>query len=734
MPGFRRGRADSLATLAHHRRILAGIILIGLALLGFAGWSIWRSYNHALGQAYLRAESLTRALDHHASRAIEAVGFILNAVAEQIEGDRAARLSPAEIHDLLRQRAAEAPQVDGLIVIDRQGILRHDSEELRPAGLDFSDRLCFAVHRDDAGRGVFISPPAPRGPADRWAVVLSRRLNDPDGSFAGIVAASVDLRYFQDFYRSVRPGPNAALGIVTTGARLFVREPPAPPGQDLSENAFFREHLGTAYGTYEGRSLIDGRMRLLSYRRLSELPLIVYTAIAKEEALVEWRRAALQTGGFAALLLVAIGVAATFGLRELRRREAAEHVTHSTLRQLARQHTVMDTILTTLPDGVCLLDADLKLAGWNDRIFEVLQVDRDAILRAPDPGRALRRALAVRGEFGRGDPDALVVEREAFLRSGRRLYQRQQYRTGRWIEVRGVPVPGQGYLFVSRDVTEEVVREAELRDANARLEAQAVELDAMRRRAEEARFAAEQANRAKSSFLANMSHELRTPLNAINGFSEIIADLRFGPQAIAQYQDYARDIQKSGEHLLDLINSILDLAKIEAGRMDLHEEPVDLAACVHALLRMVEPAAAAKPVSLTFDAPHEPLVLMADEQKLRQSLLNVLSNAIKFTPAGGAVRLWIERHPQEVALVVRDTGIGIRPEDQWRVFSPFVQVDSVLTRRAAGTGLGMPLTKSLIELHGGRVTLESAEGCGTTVAIRLPIGRFEAQQPRRAMG
>jgi two-component system cell cycle sensor histidine kinase PleC len=301
-------------------------------------------------------------------------------------------------------------------------------------------------------------------------------------------------------------------------------------------------------------------------------------------------------------------------------------------------------------------------------------------------------------------------------------------------------VPGQGYLGVLRDVTEEVERIAELREANARLERQAAELaaaaaslDAMRRRAEEACAAAELANRAKSSFLANMSHELRTPLNAINGFSEIIADLRFGPDAIAQYRDYARDIHKSGEHLLGLINTVLDLAKVEAGRMELREETVELAPCLLAALRMIRPAAAAKPLRLSYVPPRAPLRLRADEQKLKQSVLNVLSNAVKFTPAGGAVILSVERRPQEVAILVADTGIGIRAEDQDKVFAPFAQVDSALTRRTEGTGLGMALTRSLIELHGGRVTLDSAVGRGTTVALCLPVDRFEPA-PLRAVG
>ncbi len=236
---------------------------------------------------------------------------------------------------------------------------------------------------------------------------------------------------------------------------------------------------------------------------------------------------------------------------------------------------------------------------------------------------------------------------------------------------------------------------------------------------------ADHANRAKSEFIANMSHELRTPLNAIIGFSEIIKSETFGPVGSLRYRDYAKDINDSGQHLLQLINDMLDIAKIEAGRFDLNEEAVDVATVVGSCLTLVnEHAQNAGPTLETEIADGLP-PLRADARKHKQILLNLLSNAVKFTAAGGTVttRVWCRRDDGYV-FQVADTGIGIAPEDIPKVLSPFGQVDGTLARKFEGTGLGLPLTKSLVEMHGGSLDLQSEEGAGTTVTVRFPKERI----------
>jgi two-component system, cell cycle sensor histidine kinase PleC len=236
-----------------------------------------------------------------------------------------------------------------------------------------------------------------------------------------------------------------------------------------------------------------------------------------------------------------------------------------------------------------------------------------------------------------------------------------------------------------------------------------------------ARKRAESASRAKSQFLANMSHELRTPLNAVLGFSEVIRDRIFGDGALVRYSDYAGSIHTSGTHLLGLINDVLDLSKIEAGKLELLPERFDLAGDAAEALRLVEPQAARKQVRLVREIP-EQLSVFADKRALRQIAVNLLANAVKFTPQGGTVTLSLcLAAGGSVALSVSDTGVGIRPEDMSRVLESFGQGRHDITPGDEhGTGLGLAIAKSLIEAHGGMIGIESELGEGTTVTVTLP--------------
>ena len=234
---------------------------------------------------------------------------------------------------------------------------------------------------------------------------------------------------------------------------------------------------------------------------------------------------------------------------------------------------------------------------------------------------------------------------------------------------------------------------------------------------------AEQASRAKSEFLANMSHELRTPLNAILGFSQVIRDRHFGDDA-NRYSEYAANIHDSGEMLLALISDILEMSKLEAGKLKLAEETVDLGEVVESCRKMVAGRAQDGGIALTSMQPRAPIAVRGDQRALKQILLNLLSNAVKFTQPGGEVGVTIARQDNgDVQLIVADTGIGIHPTAQRRVFQPFFQVDPTATRAKGGTGLGLAITKHLAELHGGTIGIDSEPGIGTTVTVTLPAAR-----------
>ncbi|MGO9486103.1 MAG: ATP-binding protein [Rhodomicrobium sp.] len=266
-------------------------------------------------------------------------------------------------------------------------------------------------------------------------------------------------------------------------------------------------------------------------------------------------------------------------------------------------------------------------------------------------------------------------------------------------------------------------RAAELKDANRSLAQERVNLQELNARLMLAQQESEAASHAKSAFLANMSHELRTPLNAIIGFSEIIRDKLMGPDTPA-YFEYAGDINNSGQHLLAIVNDILDLAKIEAGKVEFSESVAELASILYESIRAIKPQAKSGNVKIVKDYPPDGIQIRCDEVRLKQVFINVLSNAVKFTPSGG--RIVISTALVDgggLSIAIRDTGIGMTQEDIEAAFEKFRQIDNSMTKRFAGTGLGLPLAKQLVELHGGTIAVSSEPAIGTEVRILLPAAR-----------
>jgi cell cycle sensor histidine kinase DivJ len=281
-----------------------------------------------------------------------------------------------------------------------------------------------------------------------------------------------------------------------------------------------------------------------------------------------------------------------------------------------------------------------------------------------------------------------------------------------WVEIRCRPADGAApadIVAVTRDISERKAQEGALI---------------------EARDAAEGASRAKSAFLANMSHELRTPLNAIIGFSEVMTQEIFGPVGSPRYHEYAKLIHESGGHLLELINSVLDMSKIEAGKFDLHEELFDLKEAVSSALRFVGQAAERSGVALKMSVAPGAENIFADKRAIKQMLINLVNNGVKFTPRGGEVRVVAMVGSAGLTIAVADTGTGIAKKDLEKLGRPFEQVEGPQTRSKEGTGLGLALVRSLAAMHGGDMTLESALGVGTTVVVRLPYAAVNSDGNR----
>lgn len=385
---------------------------------------------------------------------------------------------------------------------------------------------------------------------------------------------------------------------------------------------------------------------------------------------------------------------------ELARKIADEERLTRALRESGQKYRA---IFENAGIGICQIAPSGEWLNANRTMAQILEYDspQELLLSQPDLHHGLFVDESVRGNWFKLLQESLQREYEA------ELYTKDKKRSV-WVNMSGHSVrdsKGEISYFecAMYDITER--RQAELSLTKAK---------------EQADFA----NRSKSEFLANMSHELRTPLNAIIGFSEIIKDQLFGPVGQPQYIEYACDIHDSGELLLSLINDILDMSKIEAGKRELAESMINIENVVHSVSRLVASRAKAGRLHLNVKVSHDLPAFRGEERAIKQVLTNLLTNAIKFTPEGGNIFLTANLDEfGRICISVQDTGVGMAPKDIPVALAPFGQIESALSRKNQGTGLGLPLTKALVELHGGVLDLQSEVGKGTTVTVVLPAER-----------
>jgi signal transduction histidine kinase len=401
-------------------------------------------------------------------------------------------------------------------------------------------------------------------------------------------------------------------------------------------------------------------------------------------------------------------VAIATDITALRRRETELERLGAELQQKNR---MLDVALGNMAQGLAMFDGEQRLVVANQRFLELLDLPPEL----GRPGVELAEVVRVSAERRRSpasDIEELVRHRLEMARHRGELWHREVHVDGRVIEVFHRPIASGGSVATYDDVSDEHYAELQLLEAKER---------------------AEIANRAKSEFLANVSHELRTPLNAIIGFSDIIARELFGPIGNDSYRAYAKDIHDSGSHLLGTISDILDLSTLETGKLVLRDSHLDLTKAVQTAVETLQEQARQAEVTVDIGIPPSLPLLRVDHRSLQQIVGNLLANAIKFSHAGGRVEISASyREDQGIVLAIADQGPGIAPEHLETALAPFGQVQHPLVRQHGGTGLGLPLSRHLVNLHDGELSIESRVGEGTTVLVQFPPARItpRGRRPR----
>ena len=707
------------------RLIWLATALICALTTALFGWLTINDRVDRIAAADRQAAELSRTLAEHAARAFGTVDVLLDALADRFEVEPSAALpSPQYLRRLFGEHRVKLPQINGIGYLDKDGRLYASSEVDAPPDMRITQADFFAVHANNADAGLFIGAPLHLRFGNRSGFPVSRRVTTADGGFGGVISALLDTSHFRTFYdRATAIDGEHVLLLRKDGTVL------AASSNLETEQAWVGRRIDLAPSNEFadiGQLVVPGLSEHFNAAAVPGWPLIMLVSHPEVTTLALWGRQAWLQFGLLAVFLATLALFAHSMTRRLQR-DAAISL------KLEQANERYDRAVNAANAGVWEWSPEGNAIHVSERFCQMVGVSPAAA--ATTSGRWFKRI----------HPDDVAACREAFdrhLRDPACPYD-VEYRLRddsgeyRWLHSRGrAERDADGRVLRMTGSVEDVSKRKKadlaLLESQAKLEQQAVILGRVADRlsqangiAEAERRRAEEANRSKSAFLAMMSHELRTPLNAILGFSEMIRDAALGPDKIDTYREYAGYVHDGGSHLLSLINDILDLSKIEAGRMELHVEDIDAREMIEDCLALTRGMARERQVALRADTPPAGCLFTADRRATKQMVVNLLSNAIKFTPAGGTVVLMLTAGANGVLISVRDTGIGMSEADIERALEPFGQVDNSFTRGQQGTGLGLPMVKGLIELHGGRLAIASAPGRGTTATLCFPAERVE---------
>lgn len=561
---------------------------------------------------------------------------------------------------VLGQFNAQSLSVSDILILDVSGNEVNRANAIPDRARNDRHSAFFTAHRPGAPATLFIGDPG-QDPVDGgWRIMLSRPLTR-NGVMLGVIAAEVPAATFTSFYNAIVANSDTRIALLLDNGALaaggssrsaIVGDVPASAAALLAAAAHNQS------GLIETRAGAGGDETLRAFRRVPARPLIVTAARDRAEILRRWyceRNASLAEF---ALFAWTVGGLAWLAVRWLRAGQFASAYLRRSEAGQKRQSTLLQSTLESIGEGLAVFDARERLIARNRRFCELLDMPDDLPI-----GASLSEILtrqAVRGDFGDAEPQAEVARRLEQFYGDVPTVKERVTPTGRILQIRRSAMPGGAVVSVYSDITEVRAGESKLLQARSQ---------------------AELANHSKSEFLANMSHELRTPLNAVIGFTEIISQELFGPVANEKYLEYIKDVHASSLHLLSIINDVLDMSKIEAGKLELQKEDVTLQNVIADVIRIVHERASSRGIALVPELADEAIVIWADERAMKQIFLNLLSNAIKFSKDGGKVHIRVTAGQPDFAVIeVEDQGIGMDTDEQERALQPFGQAKPATTR------------------------------------------------------